>query len=64
MVKVCFMSILFLLLGGCFAYVENNEGVSHIKSVGMTDDEALDLLDKAEAKSPDEKHEILFFRGH
>lgn len=52
MKKICFMLSLVIFFCGCFAYVEHKEGVSRIKTFGITDEEALDLLDKAEAKRP------------
>ncbi len=62
--KFCLILVLLTLLSGCFAYIEEKKESVSVKSYGiMTSKEALDLFEKSQAKSPDEKHEIRFFRG-
>jgi len=61
--KTYMVLIALIFLTGCFAFVENKEGVSRVKSFGITDDEALDLLDKAESIKPVQKKEFRFFHG-
>jgi len=57
--KLCLMLVLLTLLSGCFTYIEEKKEGLSVKSYGvMTSKEALDLFERAQAKSPEEKHEI------
>ena len=62
MVRKSVLGLLVVFVCGCFAIVDNQEEVSNVKTFLITDDETLDLLDKVEAKNPEEKHEIKLFK--
>ena len=62
MVKIVVLCLAACFMAGCFAIVDNKGEVSNVKTFLITDDEALDLLDKVEAKDPADKREFKFFK--
>lgn len=62
MCRILVILFAILFINGCVAVVDHQGKVSSVKSFIITDDETLDLLEKADQKSPEDKKEITFFK--
>jgi hypothetical protein len=60
--KMLLFLLASLVLGGCFAIVDEGSEGRKVKSFIITEEEALDILEKAREKDPFEKYEIKLFK--